>query len=147
MEYYERIKELRIKKNLTQQRLAELAGYNDRSSIAKIESGYVDIPQSKLEIFAKILDCTPAYLMGWEDLPQSQSASSDESSSELDMFEERLVSLYRELNEEGRRALLSQADIMTNMDTYNKDNKPEFYHCEDVCTDRLTDKREDKMAG
>lgn len=64
MEYYEKIKRLRIEKNITQQKLSELTGYNDRSSIAKIESGLVDIPQSKLELFAKVLDCTPAYLLG-----------------------------------------------------------------------------------
>ena len=72
MEYFEKIKELRIKKGLTQQKLAELTGYNDRSSIAKIESGSVDIPQSKLELFAKVLGCSPAYLMGWKDDDSSE---------------------------------------------------------------------------
>lgn len=35
--------------------------------ITKIESGKVDISQKKVVAFAKALDTTPAYLMGWTD--------------------------------------------------------------------------------
>ena len=38
------IRNLRIKKGLSQQILAELVGYTSRSSIAKIESGEIDYP-------------------------------------------------------------------------------------------------------
>jgi hypothetical protein len=33
--------------------------------IAKIESGKVDLPQSKILDFSKVLNTTPGYLMGW----------------------------------------------------------------------------------
>lgn len=59
MELYENIKKYRIKLNLTQQQLADLTGYGDRSSIAKIEKGLVDLSQSKLELFAKVLHVSP----------------------------------------------------------------------------------------
>lgn len=65
---YIRIKELRERRNMSQQELAELTGYTDRSSIAKIETGKVDLTQSKVIAFAKALRVTPAYLMGWEDM-------------------------------------------------------------------------------
>ena len=52
---------------LSQERLAELVGYKDRSSIAKIESGLVDLSQSKIASFAAALNVTPAYLMGIGD--------------------------------------------------------------------------------
>lgn len=67
MELYENIKALRVAHGWSQQRLADLTGYGDRSSIAKIESGKVDLPQSKIAEFAKIFNVTPAYLMGWDE--------------------------------------------------------------------------------
>jgi len=67
MTMYERIKQLRVKKGLSQQELANLTGYQDRSSIAKIESGVVDLPQSKILLFSKALDVSPAKLMGLSD--------------------------------------------------------------------------------
>lgn len=63
----ERIKQCREKLEMSQAELAELLGYSDRSTIAKIEKGTNDITQSKIEAFAKALHTTPAYLMGWED--------------------------------------------------------------------------------
>ena len=61
-----RIKSQRIAQGLTQTELAEKTGYKEKSSIAHIEHGEVDIAQSKIETFARVLNCTPAYLMGWE---------------------------------------------------------------------------------
>ena len=61
---YENIRNLRIKKGISQDELAALAGYKDRSSIAKIEAGKVDLAQSKILLFAKLLGVTPASLMG-----------------------------------------------------------------------------------
>lgn len=63
----ERIKTLRESLGLTQGELAEKAGYTSHSSIAKIESGSIDLPQSKIELIANALNTTPAYLMGWKD--------------------------------------------------------------------------------
>lgn len=62
----QRIKEKRELLGLSQQDLANKLGYKSRSSINKIELGVNDIPQSRIVAFAKALDTTPAYLMGWE---------------------------------------------------------------------------------
>ena len=67
MELHENIKALRTSRGWSQQHLADLAGYGDRSSIAKIESGKVDLPRSKIAEFARIFGVTPAYLMGYSD--------------------------------------------------------------------------------
>lgn len=67
MTVYDRIRELRISKRLTQSDLAQMLGYKDGSMITKIESGKVDISQKKLVSFAQALDTTPAYLMGWTE--------------------------------------------------------------------------------
>ena len=67
MELYKRIKELREDRHMSQEELALKTGYISRTSIAKIEAGKIDLPQSKIVLFAKALDTTVSYLMGWED--------------------------------------------------------------------------------
>ena len=62
---YKNIKERRIQLGLTQSELANKLGYADKSAIAKIEKGLVDLPQSKIKAFADVLETTPAELMGW----------------------------------------------------------------------------------
>lgn len=63
---YKNIKNMRISKEMSQDTLASLTGYSDRSSIAKIEKGLVDLQESKIKLFAEALGTTPAKLMGWE---------------------------------------------------------------------------------
>ena len=65
LDLYKNIKSLRLNKELSQEQLAAMTGYKDRTSIAKIEAGKVDLSQSKIIEFAKALDVTPSYLMGW----------------------------------------------------------------------------------
>lgn len=61
----ENIRIAREKAGLTQDELAKKLGYKTRSSIAKIENGTNDIPQSKIVFIAEALDTTPAIIMGW----------------------------------------------------------------------------------
>lgn len=76
MNLYEKIKMLRKQKKISQEKLAKLTGYSDRSSITKIEQGKVDLPETKIKIFADALGTTPAYLMGWieEDASKETNA-------------------------------------------------------------------------
>ena len=67
MTIYERIRQLRISAGMSQDDLARAMNYKDRSMITKIESGKVDISQKKIISFARVLNTTPAYLMGWTD--------------------------------------------------------------------------------
>lgn len=67
MELYENIKKYRKERGLTQDELAKKAGYTDRSSIAKIEKGIVDLSQSKIKQFADIFGISPGDLIGWDD--------------------------------------------------------------------------------
>jgi repressor LexA len=59
------IRESRIDHGLTQDELARLVGYSDRTMIAKIEAGKVDLPLSKVEAFAKILHVSICWLISW----------------------------------------------------------------------------------
>lgn len=62
-----KIKGLREDKKLSQSELAALVGYKDKTAIAKVEAGKVDLPQSKISAFAKALNTTTSYLFSDED--------------------------------------------------------------------------------
>lgn len=58
------IKMLRIKKGYSQTKLAEMVGYKDKTAIAKIEAGKVDLPLSKIMAFSTALSTDMYYLLG-----------------------------------------------------------------------------------
>ena len=60
----EKIKARRLQLGWTQRDLAEKMGYKNHSVIARTEAGTVDIPQSKLNKFAEVLNVSHAYLLG-----------------------------------------------------------------------------------
>ena len=62
----DRIKQRRLELVLSQEEVAIKAGYKSRSSVNKLESSR-NLPLSKVEKMAIALECTPSYLMGWED--------------------------------------------------------------------------------
>lgn len=66
LDLYKNIKRKRQQLKMTQTDLALKLGYADKSMIAKIEKGSVDLPQSKIIAFAEALDTTPGDLMGWD---------------------------------------------------------------------------------
>lgn len=68
MPTHENIKLLRLQCGFSQASLAALVGYTDRSSIAKIEAGLLDLQESKLRLFAKALGVTVPQLMGYEPI-------------------------------------------------------------------------------
>lgn len=69
LDLYLNIKNYREKSGMSQEELAKLVGYKNRTSIAKIEAGKIDLPLSKIELFADALGVTPTELMGetWEN--------------------------------------------------------------------------------
>lgn len=66
MDMYDRIRNRRKELGMTQDELAKLTGYNDRSSIAKIEAKKADLSQSKIIAFAEALKVSTSYLMDGE---------------------------------------------------------------------------------
>ena len=74
LELYTNIKTLRKAAKMTQEELARRTGYTDRSSIARIEKGEIDLPQSKVKQFAEALGTTPNHLLGWDMGPEDLGA-------------------------------------------------------------------------
>lgn len=68
LELYKNIKARREALGMSQETLAKLVGYSDRSSIAKIESGKVDLPQTKILEIAKALKIPAGELMGLDGI-------------------------------------------------------------------------------
>lgn len=64
LKLYQNIKELRKQNHWSQEELAKRMGYTDRSSIAKIEGGKVDLSQSKILEFARVFGVDAGELMG-----------------------------------------------------------------------------------
>lgn len=102
MEIYDNIRRLRTEKKMSQQELAEKTGYTDRSSIAKIEHGEVDLPQSKIVLFAKALKTTPGELMGDDGIIRPEMATIQEEINKMDDNQlNRLISYAKFLNDNG----------------------------------------------
>ena len=74
---YENIRMYRKRAKMTQDELAQRAGYTDRSSIAKIEKGLIDLPQTKIKQFADIFGVSPSDLMGWDNKSESILSHND----------------------------------------------------------------------
>ena len=104
MTIYERIRQCRLNKGMTQSEIAEIMGYTDRSTIAKIETGKVDLFISKVSEFAKVFNVSPMYLMGWT----------------VDAKLEDLGEVFRELNEEGQDKVFDYARDLVASGQYKK---------------------------
>ena len=63
----EKIKERRKELGWSLRELSDRMGYANHSTIARIESGTVDIPQSKVVRFAEVMGTSVAYLMDWDE--------------------------------------------------------------------------------
>jgi transcriptional regulator with XRE-family HTH domain len=100
----ERILIMRKHLGLTQEELAKRMGYKSKSTINKIEMGINDIPQSKIVMFAKALGTTPAYLMGWNDVPKETPPSP--TIEELSEGEKALLELFKRVPEDQQNLVL-----------------------------------------
>lgn len=97
----ERIRHKRMERGWSQRDLAAKMGYSNHSTVGKIETGKVDLPQSKVVQFAEVLGVSVAYLMGWEATQKKNDALTDivvklRTDDELAIFVEKVVQLTPE---------------------------------------------------
>lgn len=111
---YKNIKARRLELKMSQDRLAELTGYKDRSSIAKIEKGEVDLAESKIREFAKALKITPQELMGWDD---------PDTDISIDETFERICEFYNILNPEGKAEALKRISELSQILQYSANHR------------------------
>lgn len=76
MKIGEKIKHRRKELKWSQRDLAAKMGYN-HSTVTRIETGKIDIPQSRIMQFAEVLGVSVAYLMGWEEVQKKNDTMTD----------------------------------------------------------------------
>ena len=74
MKIGEKIRQLRTAKGLTQRELAARAGYTDHTTIARVETGKGDLPQSKIVKIAAVLGVPAGYLVDDRAQPEDLGA-------------------------------------------------------------------------
>lgn len=92
---YSNIARRRKDVGMTQDELARAAGYDNRSSIAKLETGAVDIPFSKILAIAEALQTDPVELMGLDPVDTYSRPV-----VELNDYEQLMVMRLRAITEE-----------------------------------------------
>lgn len=125
MEIYEKIKNRRKKLGLSADDVAESLGVS-RATVYRYESAEIEkVPITALVPLAKVLKCSPGYLMGWDEGQKPAAADQSDSSRT------RLLSYYDSFNQAGKAELLRYARLMDKDDSYKKG---------------LSDSLEDRMA-
>lgn len=119
-----RIKKCRLENNLTQEELAEKLGLK-KSAIAKYEHGRVEnIKRSTIEEMARIFECTPSYLMGWEQVDANFSGKEapkeiyDKLRNNVSKFHgdsKELLDIYQKLSSPNQKKVLTYSkNLLTN---------------------------------
>lgn len=83
-----RIKARRNELKWSQRELSDRMGYQNHSTITKIEAGKVDIPQSRIVQFADVLGVSVAHLMGWDEKIEKNPVEMAERHFEMIMDED-----------------------------------------------------------
>lgn len=91
-----RIKQERIRRGLTQEKLAGLCGYKGKAAISKIENAGDRISSKKVRLVADALGVSVPYLCGWTSRLDAGSLSPEEDS---------LLAAYRSAPENRKEAI------------------------------------------
>lgn len=96
----QKIKQRRTELGWSQRELSDRMGYNNHSTITRIESGKVDVPQSRIVKFSEVLGVSIAYLMGWDKQIQIEIKEDPVNLAELhfEMIADKdLTEIYEDL--------------------------------------------------
>lgn len=115
----ERIKHRRIELGLSQEDLAKRLGNKSRASVCTVEKDKEDLTTDRIRKYAKALETTPAYLMGWDDFTDEVTKGKvdlDEMNHAMHMYElykkssPKVQSMVEYLLDEGNSKEASQQD-------------------------------------
>lgn len=112
----ERIKKRRSELGLTVDDLAEKLGKN-RATIYRYESNDIEkLPITVLQPLAKVLNVTPAFLMGWTDIVDK----SNNSHIELSAQEQKILHLFSLLTDSQKDNLIGRAELFIEQNEQEK---------------------------
>lgn len=112
---YINIRKRREQLGLSQDDLARLAGYTSRSSIAKIESGLVDLSLPKLEAISRALNTKPTTLLEWDITPE-----------DIEEFHDSVDFLEKELSTADKLQMVLSEDEIIGDHKYSDDELREI---------------------
>lgn len=114
----DRIRQLRIEHQMTQEELGAKVGVQ-KAAIYKYENGLVvNLKRSVLEKLALVLDTTLTYLMGMEE--------SEHNPSTLTPRQSALLSSFDQLNEEGQTKAVEYVEDLVLTGRYKKCSAPDL---------------------
>ena len=103
-----KLKEERLRNNLSQEEVAKAIG-STKQAVYKYEMGIVtNIPMDKIAKMAQLFGVTPAYIMGWdeeENAPEEPKLSEDEWI---------LIEAFRQIPEDVRKGYLEMIRAYAN---------------------------------
>lgn len=109
----ERIRQLRIEHQMTQEELGARIGVQ-KAAIYKYENGLVvNLKRSILEKLAIVLDTSPTYLMGMED-------SAQQANVQLTPQQSTLLAAFDQLNDEGQTKAVEYVEDLVLTGRYKK---------------------------
>ena len=79
----DRVRARRDELGLTQDDLAERAGYCNKTAISKLEHAGNELSMKQVRRLASALDCTMEYLMGWQIRPDTKLSDTHVSTSDI----------------------------------------------------------------
>lgn len=129
-----RIKNLRQNEKTSQVDLAKKVGVS-KQTLYKYENDIItNIPSDKIELIAKELNTTPAYLMGWSEKDYAHkiveiAKNATVTLKSITVYEddgsEKLEDLFYSLNYFGRKKAIEQLELLTKIPEYLDDNNPD----------------------
>lgn len=129
LEFGNRIKQLRLERDMSQDELAKRSGYGSRSTINKIELGINDIPQSKIKAIAEALNVSIGELFCWDEMDATHDTKQlqlEVEQIELDSAIEKrygksandAISLYSQLDIEDQAEIRGEMKQMLKGEKY-----------------------------
>ncbi len=106
-ELNKRIKECRKKQNKTLLEVAEYVGVKE-ATMQRYESGEIKtIPYDNIELIAEYLNCSPSYLMGWDDEIEKYSDAK---------LDKAILEVFNRLSEEKQKQALDYMNFLASQD-------------------------------
>lgn len=122
----ERIHNLRIEHNMSLNDVAKYLGVG-KTAIHKYENGQVEnLPKSTIEKLAVLFGVSPSYIMCFDQWDQNSQALSDEVAlieriqAKYGKDTVELLNFFTELNDDGRKAILSMVEDLSSLPKYQK---------------------------
>ena len=111
----DRIRQLRLEHQMTQEELGALVGVQ-KAAIYKYENGLVvNLKRSTIEKLAAALETTPTYLMGMED-----DTLYTATITSLTPRQSALLTSFDQLNDEGQAKVIEYAEDLNRAGCYKK---------------------------